>query len=439
MKRICSFIFALVILCTSVVAASAVDFGCTVDTVSDGVYLENLDTGIVVYEKNAEEIMYPASTTKVMTYIIVAENVPDFDNTMIEITEGVLESLDPESSVMGLTDYIGESFSVHDLLYGLMLPSGNDAALVLADYVGHGVDGFVDLMNRKAAQLGCENTHFVSPHGLFDPDHYSTPKDMATITKYAMQKKDFIEITASTRYTPSGFSEPLKTTNYMIDSTQEDGAYYYPYAKGIKTGYTDEAGRCLISTAEKDGYTYLCVALGADYSFIDEINYAMLDTADLYDWAFGNLSQQVVYSSLETIHTVAVKYVWGDKRLDLVPEDEVRALLPNNYDPDLITTKLEWNSEIEQEGVVSAPVEQGEVFGSLNVYYDGLPIGSTDIVASEAVSRDRLNYLIHRLAAIVRSNFLWFVVILIVIILVIVVVVSRLRRRRAERRRRRFR
>ena len=147
MKRVISVLFAVLIICGSVTAASAIDYGCTIEPVSEAIYLEELNTGAVVYEHNADEKVYPASTTKIMTYIIVAENVPDFDNTMIEITEEALYDLDPESSVMGLESHIGESFSVRDLLYGLMLPSGNDAALVLADYVGHGVDGFVDLMD----------------------------------------------------------------------------------------------------------------------------------------------------------------------------------------------------------------------------------------------------------------------------------------------------
>ena len=194
MKRVFSVILALLLIFITAASAGAANFGCTVDPVSSAVYLEELNTGAVVYEKNADETVYPASTTKIMTFIVVVENVPDIDNTSIEITSESLSTLDPESSVMGLESHIGESFSVRDLLYGLMLPSGNDAALVLADYVGQGIDGFVDLMNRKAAQLGCANTHFTSPHGLHDSQHYTTAREMAVITKYAMEKSVFMEI-----------------------------------------------------------------------------------------------------------------------------------------------------------------------------------------------------------------------------------------------------
>ena len=149
MKRIISLCAVLLLVVLTAVSASALDYGCNIETVGTGIYMEELNTGIVVYEKNADEKMYPASTTKIMTYIIVSENISDFDNTKVEITEEALADLDPESSVMGLKDHIGECFSVKDLLYGLMLPSGNDAALVLANFVGEGsVDAFVKQMNN---------------------------------------------------------------------------------------------------------------------------------------------------------------------------------------------------------------------------------------------------------------------------------------------------
>jgi D-alanyl-D-alanine carboxypeptidase (penicillin-binding protein 5/6) len=426
MKRLFALLIAVAVVCLSAITASAIDYGCNVDHVSDAVYLEEMNTGIVVYEYNADERVYPASTTKIMTYIVVAENVEDFDNTMVEITAEALEDLDPESSVMGLASHIGESFSVRDLLYGLMLPSGNDAALVLADYVGGGVDGFVDLMNRKAAQIGCSNTHFVTPHGLHSSQHYTTARELATITKYALQKKDFAEITDTKSYLPDGFYEPIKTTNYLIDESQHNGDYYYPYAKGIKTGYTDEAGRCLVSTAENNGYRYLCVALGADYSFAEDINYAMLDTADLYDWAFDNLSMKTVFDSTNTLQTIPVEYVWGNKMLDLIPASSIEALLPSNYDPALVTTK------VECQDMAYAPVAKGDSFGKLTVYYDDLLIGETDIVAAEDVDRQFTNYFLKRVVNAIRNHLILFIVIVVVLIIVILILADNARRKKAR-------
>ncbi len=433
MKRVFSLLVAAVMVCLAAMPAAAVDYGCSIDTVSDAVYLENLDSGITVFEKNADAKMSPASTTKVMTYIVVAENVPDFDGTMVEVTAEALSTLDPESSIMGLEAHIGESFSVRDLLYGLMVPSGNDAALVLADFVGHGIDGFVNLMNRKAAQLGCEGTHFVSPHGLYDANHYSTARDMATITKYAMEKDGFMEIVNTTRYTPALFEQPIETTNYLIDSSQKGGYYYYPYAKGIKTGFTDEAGRCLISSAERDGYRYLCVALGAEYSYVDEINYAMLDTAELYDWALDNLSNQVVYSSTEPVRNIGVAYKWGDYRTDLVPASEIVTLLPNGYDTALVSVTEDC------AGAVEAPVTAGEKVGTLTVYYDGEKIGSTDIVTSEDIDRDETNYLAHVIVDFCRDHFIVLLIVVLLLIGIIIMASVSRRRRRIEREKRRYR
>ena len=154
MKRISLIVLSLMLICLSAFSASAVDYRYDGETVSDAVYLENLNTGVVVYEKNADQRSYPASTTKIMTFIITAENVSDLDRTDVTIRQEVLEGLDPESTVMGLSEHVGEQVSVRDLLYGLMLPSGNDAALVLADYIGGGNEGYAQKMKPNAAERG---------------------------------------------------------------------------------------------------------------------------------------------------------------------------------------------------------------------------------------------------------------------------------------------
>jgi len=429
MKRLLSALFVLIIVIASVTSVSALDYGCTVEPVSTSVYVEELNTGTVVYELNADERIFPASTTKIMTYIIVAENVPDLDGTKIEVTTDALADMDPESSVMGLTAHIGESFSVRDLLYGLMLPSGNDAALVLADYVGHGVSGFVDLMNRKAAQLGCKETQFRTPHGLHDSQHYTTLHDMAIITKYAMKKKDFMEICNTTSYTPAGFSEPIKTTNYLIDDTQEGGQYYYPYAKGIKTGYTDEAGKCLVSTAEYDGCNYLCLAFGSPYSFIENVNYAMLDTSKLYKWAFENLAIQSVSAEDVVGYTpvsIPVEYVWGNKKVELVPSAAFGALLPNNYDRTLISIN---NTDVKD--TAEAPVKKGDVYGKVTISYDGVVLGTADLVASEDIDRQFTNYILHVAIRFIKAHVVIFIIAIVVLIVLILVLIDRRRRRKA--------
>ncbi|MBQ3264380.1 MAG: D-alanyl-D-alanine carboxypeptidase [Ruminococcus sp.] len=437
MKRVVCILLAIAAIFVTAISASAIDYGCDVSTVSKAVYLENLDTGAVVYDKSADEQMYPASTTKIMTYVIVADNIADFDGTMVTIKEELLTDLDPESTVMGLSDHIGEQYSIRDLLYGMMLPSGNDAALVLADYVGEGISGFVDKMNAKATELGCTGTHFANPHGLFDANHYSTAKDMATITKYACTTQSFMEITNTVSYTPARFDSPVTNTNYMLSSTEHGGQYYDPSVKGIKTGYLDEAGKCLVTTGEKNGFTYLCVALGADYSYEDDINYAMIDTSSLYEWAFDNIAYQTVYSPNEVVKTIDVNYGKGSDKLSLVPEGELVALLPNNYDQSLVTV------DIECEESVDAPVSQDQVIGTATVHYDDMTVGTTNLVANQSVELDRMKLFTHNLGEWFKKNLIWIIIAAVALIVLIIVLssASKARRRKAarERARRRYR
>ena len=435
MKRIFACSLALVMILMTFVSSLSVcaaDYGCTVETSSSNVYVENLDTGTVVYEKNIDEKVPPASLTKIMTYIVVAENIPDFENTKVTVTDSALANLDPESSVMGLKGYIGQDFTVLDLLYGLMLPSGNDAALVLADYIGDGnIDNFVEMMNRKAAQLGCKSTHFVNPHGLYESAHYSTARDLSVITKYAMEKPYFKEITSKATYHAQGMTESIETTNYLLDPYHPE--YYYEYATGIKTGYTDEAGKCLISTAEKDGYNYLCIALGSPYSFAEDVNYAMLESKELYEWAFNNISSVELLSSSEVIGRLPVEFVWGNVFVLAMPDGGVNALLPNNYDESLVTT------EVDLPEYVRAPVEMNEVLGTISVYYDGELVGTTNLVSKEEIKRDQSNYLMHRFIGFVVNNIIWIAIVLAIAVGALIMYINARKQKKRRQARRRYR
>ena len=418
MKRIAAIVFSVMLICVSAFSAAAVDYGCNTETVTEAIYLENLNNHAVVYEKNADARMYPASTTKIMTYIITAENVGNFDETLVPVTEDALEGLDPESTVMGLAEHVGEQVSVRDLLYGLMLPSGNDAALALANYIGGGIAGFVEKMNEKAAALGCTDTHFANPHGLYDADHYSTARDMARITKHAMTLPDFMEICNTVSYTPEGFAT-LHNTNYMLDPDAEGGVYYYPYTKGVKTGYLDEAGKCLVTSADKDGAQYLCVCLGSPFSFEEDVNYAMKDSAKLYDWAFEKLGDQTVYSQTDSLGTVNVKYVRGGKTLNAVPEKAITAFLPNDYDKSRLDVQITCTNEVE------APVKKGDALGTVSVKYDDLDLGVTNLIAAEDVERT-----ISPFEVFVTEHIVLIIILAVVLVAVIVLIVVAVRKSR---------
>ena len=417
MKRITALVISVMILCVSVLSAGAVNYGCDISTVSEAVYLENLNNGAVVYEKNADQRQYPASTTKIMTFIITAENVSNWDETLVTITQNALEGLDPDSTVMGLSEHIGEQVSVRDLLYGLMLPSGNDAALALAEHVGGSIAAFAEKMNAKAAELGCTGTHFANPHGLFDADHYSTARDMALIAKHAMTIPGFMEICNTVYYTPDGF-DTLHNTNYMLDEEEEGGVYYYPYTQGIKTGYLEEAGKCLVTSADKDGARYLCVCLGAAFTFEENVNYAMKDSADLYDWAFENLGEQTLFSPTDSLTSVDVKYVRDGKKLSAVPEKAITAYLPNDYDKSLLNTEITCVNQVE------APVKKGDVLGTLSVKYDDLDLGTVNLLAAEDVERT-----VSPFEAFITDNIVLVIAAAVVLLAVIVILVLMIRKR----------
>lgn len=435
MKRIIAFILSITILFTlsvSTLSVSAADFGFDGEVNANYIYMEELKSGTVVHSVNADQQVPPASLTKVMTYIVVAENVPDLENTYVTVTQDMLATMDPESSVMGLSGHIGSRVSVLELLYGLMLPSGNDAALVLANYVGDGsIDKFVEMMNRKAGQLGCSSTHFVNPHGLHDPMHYSTALDLSVMTKYALDKPYFKEIVKTPAYTVKSISSIIESTNYML--REDYSMYYYPYVTGVKTGYTDQAGKCLISTAENGGYEYLCIVLGTPYSYAEDVNYAMLGSAKLYEWAFNNISFSTILSKDEVVKSMAIEFVWGNDPVDVVPQQDVTALLPNNYDQSLVTT------EIELPEYLRAPVEKDEVVGSVSVFYNGEKVGTTNLVSAVTVERDQSNYLMHRMIGFVVNNIIWLTVVFAILVAVIVMNVYNHRQRKKRQARRRYR
>ena len=347
--------------------------------------LINLDTDTQVYAKNPDEKMYPASTTKIMTYIVVVEHISDLENTMVTVHEKVLKILEGTgSSLAEIKD--GDVLSIKQLLYCMMVPSGNDAAVVLADFVGNGnIQSFVDMMNEKAKALGCDSTHFANPDGLHDPLHYTTANDLAKIAQYALTLPDFIDITSTTSYTLSEDRNSLITTNFMINKNAESGYYYYQYAKGIKTGHTDEAGYCLVSTASADGYTYLCVALGApsmDQNGNDiKENNAMLDSRQLYRWALTSLDIKPLVSVEEPLGEVKIGLSLKKDSILLFPEKRVSTVLPKNISPSSLEIK------VEKPEFINAPILKGQKIGTAIFNYANQEITRIDLVANENVNK----------------------------------------------------
>lgn len=219
-----------------------------------------------------------------------------------------------------------------------MVPSGNDAAMVLADYVGNGdIKVFVDKMNAKAAELGCTNTHFENPDGLHNKNHYTTARDLVKITNYALTLPNFQKISNTVSYTCEGDDTALRTTNLLIDGNSE---YYYTYAKGIKTGTTDQAGRCLVTTASADGQSYMLVLLGAPYEEgVQEEYFTFLDAAELFRWCLTSLELTTLKSTQTPIREVDVGSSMSSSKVTLVPAKNITTIMPADVRPRMSWSK----------------------------------------------------------------------------------------------------
>ncbi|MCR4925335.1 MAG: D-alanyl-D-alanine carboxypeptidase [Clostridiales bacterium] len=397
MKKTINFLLCLIILiiplCLSVNASynSSIKLPCS----SEVAYLENLEYSTVVFDINADERRAPASLTKIATAAVVLKEVSekgiDIENTIITVPDYAIRLLDnTDSSTAGVL--AGEQMSIHNMLYCLLLSSGNDASNVLADYFGDGnIQSFVDKMNSLALSLGCTNTHFNNAHGLDDPDHYTTARDLAKITKYALHFPVFETITDTYEYTvpETNLSKPreLVNTNKLI-TTDKSSGYYYEYAHGVKTGTTDNAGHCLISTAKKDGQTYISVVMGGLWQDFtgDELkdNGAFLDTKAMFSWAFENMKVRTVADPNQIITVVDVKLSWTVDHLRLVPSEVQKMLVPSSVDSDTVMIVPAEDSLPEY---VNAPIKKGQVVAKARIMYADEEIGTIDLVAAEGVKR----------------------------------------------------
>ncbi len=383
MKRILSCLLALVLLGTLSLTAAAYE-PTGVDVCAEAVILADPANDVIVYEKNADTPRSPASLTKIMTAVCVLEMCSDLDNTSVTITADALDPLEgTDSSVFYLGE--GEVMSAKDLLAVLMIASANDAANALAYHFGdNSIDAFITKMNEKAAALGMTNTHFVNAHGLDDPSHYTTARDMYTLTRYAMQIPLFAEIVSTVEYTVDGtnyrYGDLATTTVHLQNPVSE---YYYPYAKGVKTGYTDPAGRCLVTTAQKDGNSYICVLLGCpvydDEGYLVRREFGL--SSSLYDWAFDTFE----YRTLADVNTIAatcpVDLGEGAESVDGVLGAAVATLVERTTPTDAVTVDVALTQEM-----LTAPVTKGTVIGTATVSLNGNAVGTVDVLANADIA-----------------------------------------------------
>lgn len=329
---LCAFLLAAILPLTGCLTAYADSWPALSSTIlSEGAILIDADSGTVLYGKNQDQAYYPASITKVMTAIVVLEQVESLDEEVVFSYDAVNTNLEPNATIIGAV--AGDKLSVRDCLYSLLLHSANDAANALAEHVAGSNEQFAELMNQKAAELGCTNTHFMNPSGLGDPEHYTSCSDMAKIMAYAIQNPQFLQIDQTQYYTHAPISrypdpeDPVNTVYAHHKMMRKNSAEYYEGVFAGKTGYTMAAGNTLVTACERNDMKLICVILNGHQS-------QYTDTRTLFDYGFSSFQSLSVnqndqlYTTLES--NLNVDHIPLVPMLTLSIPDSERITLPKN-------------------------------------------------------------------------------------------------------------
>ncbi len=437
-------------------------FSPSFEIYSEGVYMVNTDTDIVVVSKNADKRLYPASTTKIMTCLVALENIKDFEAFVSVPYDCFNEFYGENPNYRGVSNAAIEplqsNVTYEDCLYALMLPSGCEAANILAYNIGGSIEHFIQMMNDTAAKIGCKNTHFANAHGLFNENNYSTAYDMYLITRYAIDNyPGFMRICDTYEYempankaNPNGYS--ITHTNELMKKTS---TYYYEGAHGIKTGSINKyyhmkdgkydtsefeyGSRALVTTAERGGYNYLLVTLGAPYynedgSVTDDI-LSFKDHVNLYDWAFDEFEYTQIIGKNEQIMAFPVEKGEDADSVGVVTTEDFYTLMPKSLDKSAV-------QQIKPEiSTLTAPVEKGKSVGDLELRLNGetltkIPLVTEREIALDAVAsyREKIGNFLKAPATIAAGAAL---VVLVTALIVLRVVNKRRARKAAELSRRR--
>ncbi len=363
---------------------------------SQAIYLMNLDSGEVLQERNSQVKMQPAALTKIMTCIIALESDINLDAEKTELKTYIQNELYNIGG--GQADGIvrGENLTIRDLLYAMMLQSGDSAAMMVADYISDGApEYFFELMNNKAKEVGAMNTNFANATGLYNEASYTTAYDMAKIVEYAVQNEEFMEIVTTRTYTsqptemhPNGIT--WVSNNSMQNPSDTD--YYIEGVKGVMSGsLTTTQTRNAASIATRDGYTYLLICMGAPMTAPESgerymYNLAWLDSAKLYNWAFSSFEVKTLVEIGERFGEIPVKYNWEQDKVFLLAANKFASLVPKE------TTEESLEPVMDIPEYLEAPVKKGDKVGSVKLMVSGVEVGRVDLVAESNVDRSATLY-----------------------------------------------
>lgn len=352
---------------------------------SDAAILMDAKTGLVLYSKNSDKKVYPASTTKILTAIIAIEKCNL--NDMVTVTKSAISTIPPGYSSAYLSE--GEEISIKDLLTVFLVHSANDAGYVLAEYISGSIQEFANVMNEKSLEIGCKNTHFTNPSGIHDDNHYTTAYDLSLIAKYCMKNstfRNFVSLKSCTINSTNKFDiRKYINTNDLINPSSK---YFLEDCIGIKTGYTSEAKNCLISACSKNGLELIGVVLGANQTENgDSARY--IDSIALFNYGYSNFSIKTFAQKDDIMETITIANGTKDTRdLDLILEDSLSGLIKNDAEISNPTIILNENT--------SAPIAKNSVVGTVTYTIDNISY-TQNLLASHDVIEDSFLLLIFKI------------------------------------------
>ena len=421
MKKFCAILFSFVLVLIIALPVAAEGESSTLadnapSLTAPAAYVVNLDTNIVVYEKNSETPLSAASLTKLMTTLLLLENYQDqLDSISLTAPSYVYDLIWEQSTNASSADIRrGETQSLRNLLYAMLLPSGNEAAYIVADYMGGGsIDNFVAMMNDEAKAVGCTGTTFVDPCGL-NPNNITTARDAYLILR-ALTAYDVFSTVVGTPSYDMGTNDRYTTPGtYIIQTTDKlitNSSYHRDYTKGGKTGSLGE-WQNFAGWHSQDGESYISILLNVPYDADPEgMRPALVETATIMDWVFDTYTIAPALDTTQPITEVRVAYSTQADTVMLYPADNMMTLLPREGGTAL--TEQVFNVPDQ----LPAPIKQGDIVGTVTLTIEGETIGTADLIAGSDVSRNQLLYTISRVSLFFSSTYFKVVVILTMLVI----------------------
>ncbi len=421
MKKFCAILFSFVLVLIIALPVAAEGESSTLadnapSLTAPAAYVVNLDTNIVVYEKSSETPLSAASLTKLMTTLLLLENYQDqLDSISLTAPSYVYDLIWEQSTNASSADIRrGETQSLRNLLYAMLLPSGNEAAYIVADYMGGGsIDNFVAMMNDEAKAVGCTGTTFVDPCGL-NPNNITTARDAYLILR-ALTAYDVFSTVVGTPSYDMGTNDRYTTPGtYIIQTTDKlitNSSYHRDYTKGGKTGSLGE-WQNFAGWHSQDGESYISILLNVPYDADPEgMRPALVETATIMDWVFDTYTIAPALDTTQPITEVRVAYSTQADTVMLYPADNMMTLLPREGGAAL--TEQVFNVPDQ----LPAPIKQGDIVGTVTLTIEGETIGTADLIAGSDVSRNQLLYTISRVSLFFSSTYFKVVVILTMLVI----------------------